>query len=324
MSKTAVVEEMEKQAFKKLPLDENGNLFPPEKCLISPRNLVIISFPKSGKTETLVNQKNILIGDPQGGTDYFSAQNVANLTSYEGEDAFTVIRDGTHVPSGLYQTVAELNEVNNMSEYWKLYNAFKDARGKEREKLYNQVIECILAMKFPIFATDPITDMQKMFHEAALADYITQFKPLKPKSSIKRVDEYGGSQYIRRTILGIKNFIEKNAAPFIIFTGHIKEKKKIINKTDDSISVADMDFEGTLSTIFTQKSDANAIFYRDKQGCWLDFIKKDEDTDFDSRPPHLANKKIKIADLHEFDTEGNVTKKGKTYWDRIYPELNWK
>lgn len=323
MSKTVAAEPETVQVYKKLPLDENGKLFPPEKCLISPRNLVIISFPKSGKTETLVNQKNILIGDPQGGTDYFSAQNAANITSHDGDD-FEVIRDGTHVPSGLFQTVAELNEVNNMSQYWKVYNAFKDARGKEREELYNQVIELILDMKFPIFAVDPITDMQKMFHEAALADYIQQFKPPKPKSSIKRVDEYGGSQYIRRTILGIKAFIEKNAAPFIIYTGHIKEKKKIINKSDDSISVADMDFEGTMSTIFTQKSDANAIFYRDKNGCWLDFIKKDEDTDFDSRPPHLANKKIKIADLHEFDKEGNVTKKGKAYWERIYPELNWK
>jgi len=65
--------------FKKLPLDDKGELFPAEKCLLSPRNLVIISFPKSGKTETLVNQKNILIGDTQGGTDYFQAQNATNL-----------------------------------------------------------------------------------------------------------------------------------------------------------------------------------------------------------------------------------------------------
>src|SRR6187399_1286584 len=301
---------MEKQSFKKLPLDGNGELYPAEKCIISPRNLVIISFPKSGKTETLVNQKNILIGDPQGGTDYFQAQNATNITSYEGDEPFTQIKDGTLVPSGLFQTVSKLYDVNDMGEYWRLYNAFRDARGEERERLYDATIAHIQKMKFPIFAVDPITDMQKMFHEAALADYINQFKPKVPKSSIKRVDEYGGSQYIRRTILGIKAFIEKNAAPFIIYTGHIKEKKKIINKGDDSISVADMDFEGTLSTIFTQKSDANGIFYRDKNGCWLDFTKKDEETDIDSRPPHLANKKIKLADIHTFDKDGNVTSKG--------------
>lgn len=309
--------------FKKLPLDQKGDLYPAEKCLISPRNLVIISFPKSGKTETLVNQKNILIGDTQGGTDYFQAQNVTNLLTYTGEEPFMEIKDGTFVPMGIYQTVQELYEVNNMKTYWELYTSFKESRGDEREKLYDKLMECMGKMKFPIFAVDPITDLQATFHAAALADYLKQFNPKIPKNSIKRVDEYGGSQYIRRTTFGIKRFIEKNAAPFILYTGHIKEKKKIINKGDDSISVADMDFEGTLSTLFTQQSHANGIFYRDKNGCWIDFQKKDEDADFDSRPPHLANKKIKIADIHEYDKGGNVTKKGKTYWEKIYPDLLW-
>lgn len=318
-----MTEAAEKQIVKynKLPIDNQGNLLPAEKCLLSPRNLVVISFPKSGKSENLCNQPNILIGDTQGGTDYFLAQNVVNLMTYSGTEKFKQINDGTLVPMGLFQTVDELNKSNKMKRYWEIYIAFKDARGDERLKLYDELIEHILAMKFPIFAVDPVTDLQNVLHEAALEDYNRQFK--KEKTSIKRVDEYGGSQYIRRTVLGVKNFIEKNAAPFIMYTGHIKEKKKILNKGDESISVADMDFEGTLSTIFTQKSDANGIFYRDKHGCWIDFKKKDEDTDFDSRPPHLANKKIKIADIHEFDGEGNVTKKGKTYWSKIYPELKF-
>lgn len=309
--------------FKKLPINEKGELFPAEKCLVSPRNLVIISFPKSGKTETLVNQKNILIGDTQGGTDYFQAQNATNLLTYEGDEPFKVIKDGTYVPMGIFQTVQELNKINDMSTYWELYNSFKESRGDVRLRLYDKLIEHIGKMKFPIFAVDPITDLQSTFHAAALADYLDQFKPKVPKTSIKRVDEYGGSQYIRRTTFGIKRFIEKNAAPFIIYTGHIKEKKKIINKGDDSISVADMDFEGTLSTLFTQQSHANGIFYRDNKGCWLDFQKKDEDSDTDSRPLHLANKKILIADLHTFDKEGNRLTTGKTYWEKVYPELSW-
>lgn len=316
-------ETQEKVNYKKLPINEKGELFPAEKCIISPRNLVIISFPKSGKTETLVNQKNILIGDTQGGTDYFQAQNSSNIITYAGDEPYRVIKDGTFVPMGIFQTVDELRRANDMKKYWQLYIAFKEARGDERSRLYDQVMEHILKMPFSIFAIDPITDLQNTFHEAALADYVSQFNPKVPKTNIKRVDEYGGSQYIRRTILGIRNFIEKNAAPFVIYTGHIKEKKKIINKGDDSISVADMDFEGTMSTIFTQRSDANGLFYRDKLGCWLDFIKKDEDTDFDSRPPHLANKKIKIADIHQYDKDGNVIKKGETYWQKIYPELTW-
>lgn len=310
-----------KVTFKKLPINENGELFPAEKVLQSPRNQVIISFPKSGKTETMVNQKNILIGDIQGGTDYFQAQNSVNLLTYEGKEPFKILSNGTFVPMGVFQTVDELNRLNGMIQYWKIYNAFIESRGENRDKLYDELINHILKMKFPIFAVDPITELQYVMHEAALADYNKQFN--KNKDSIKRVDDYGGSQYIRRTLLGNKIFIEKFAAPFIIYTGHIKEKKKIINKSQDSISVADMDLEGTLSTIFTQQSHANAIFYRTKDGCFLDFKKKDEDTDFDSRPEHLANKTIKIADLHEFDKEGNRTKTGVTYWSKIYPELNW-
>lgn len=307
--------------YNKLPLDEKGELLPAEKCLISPRNMVIISFPKSGKTENLVNQKNILIGDTQGGTDYFQARNSANLLSHEGNESFITLKDGTVVPAGLYQTVIELHESNKMDDYWTTYVAFKDARGKERLSLYDKLIKQLHDMKFPIFVIDPITDMQGMFHEAALIDYNKQLG--QKKTNIKRVDDYGGSQYIRRTIWGTKNFIEKNASPFIIYTGHIKEKKKILNKGEESISVVDMDFEGTMSTLFTQKSDANAVFFRDKDGCWLDFIKRDEDTDFDSRPPHLANRRIKIAEIHKTDKEGNVTQKGKTYWDLIYPDLKW-
>src|SRR5688572_27431608 len=95
--------------FKKLPLDKDGELLPAEKCIISPRNIVEISFPKSGKTETMCDQPNILLGDTQGGTDYFQARNAVNLLTYTGLEPFKEIKDGTFVPMGLFQTVDELN-----------------------------------------------------------------------------------------------------------------------------------------------------------------------------------------------------------------------
>src|SRR4051794_35533302 len=103
-------ENEEKIKFNKLQLDEKGQLLPAEKSIISPRNLVIISFPKSGKTETMVNQKNFLIGDTQGGTDYFQARNSVNLLTYTGDEPYKVIKDGTFVPMGIFQTVDELNK----------------------------------------------------------------------------------------------------------------------------------------------------------------------------------------------------------------------
>ena len=93
---------MSEGLFKKLPINEKGELFPAEKCLVSPRNMVEISYPKSGKTQTFVNQKNILIGDIQGGTDYFQAQNSVNLLTFEGPEPFRIIKNGTFIPMGLF------------------------------------------------------------------------------------------------------------------------------------------------------------------------------------------------------------------------------
>lgn len=311
---------IEQLAFKKLPLDEKGKIIEAGEFIQSPRNMVIISFPKMGKTETFVNVPNILIGDCQGGTDYFKANNVVNLTTYEGDAAHTKLKTGGFVPTGIYQTVLELRRANKMGEYNKLYTQFTEARGKERTELHKKLIEMIQAMPFPIFVIDPLTALQELLKESALMDYNTQMG--KQKTSIKRVDEYGGSQYIRRTVLDTKEFIENNAAPFIIYTGHVKEKKRVLTKSADEISAADMDLEGTLGTIFTQHADAVAIFYRDEKGCFLDFQNKEE-APFDSRPQHLASRIIKIADLHERDTQGNVVKRGSKHWDIVYPELKF-
>lgn len=311
----------ETREFKRLPLDAAGNLIE-NKCLIlSPRNMVIISFPKMGKTESLTNVPGVLIGDCQGGTAYYNANNVADILRVdEGEQPYQQLASGAFIPRGLFETVDELNKANNMPEYWKLYKQFTDARGAEKEELQKDLIAFIQAMPFPVFVIDPITELMENLKGAALMDYNTQMG--RNKTNIKRVDDYGGSQYIRRTLIETKQFIENNAAPFIIYTGHIKEKKKILQKAGEEISAADMDLEGTLSTIFTQHADAVCVFYRDEEGCWLTFEKKDE-TDFDSRPPHVAGQKIKIADLHTRDRTGKITAKGRTHWDKIFPELRF-
>jgi len=190
----------------------------------------------------------------------------------------------------------------------------------DRKVIHQDLLDLIEGMPFPIFVIDPLTALQELLKKAALRDYNTQMG--KNKTSISRVDDYGGAQYIRRTVFETKDFIENNAAPFIIYTGHIKEKKKILNKGADEINAADMDLQGTLSTIFTQNADAVCIFYRDEKGCWLDFQKKEE-TDLDSRPQHLASKLIKIADLHERDAQGNVIKRGNKYWEKVFPEVKF-
>lgn len=302
--------------FKKLPLDENGKLIINNYRLQSPENLVMVSFPKSGKTLCMVNQKGFLIGDPEEGTSYFGANNYVNLNTYDGKDEFVKIKNGTYIPAGIFQTVDELNKANRMKEYWAL-KARLDERlpSNEKETIFKDLKQMIADMPFPIYATDTITTLQELNLKAALAEYNARFG--KAKTDIKKVDDYGGVQYIRTNFMGIKEFIENNAAPFKIWTGHVKEKKKILKKAEDEISAVDMALDGLLPTMFTARASAVCIFYRDDKGCYLDFRKKDE-SDLGSRPQHLANKLIKIADPLK---EGDLYP--KCYWELVYPDLTF-
>lgn len=301
--------------FKKLPLDENGKLIKNDFEILSPRNLVEVSVVKSGKTLTKANHSKILVGDTEGGTEHFKMSNKVDLRTFEGDDEFIEISKGW-VPAGIFQTVDELNRANRMTEYWQLKNRFEEARNyKEKEKIFADLLAHFKGMPFPIFNIDTITAFQNLNNAAALYEYNLSVKPDKQKSDIKKADEYGGVKYIRRQFSVLKDFIENNAAPCIIWSGHIGERKKVLQKAEEDLTVIDIALEGILSTTFTQKADAIAVFYRDETGCYLDFQKRGED-DKGSRPLHLSNKLIKIAEPLQ---EGE--RYPKTYWEKVYPEL---
>lgn len=308
--------------YKKLPLDENGKLMISGFKLQSPTDLTIISAPKSGKTLSMVNVPKFLIGDLEGGTDYFGANNVVNLTDYDGAKEFQILKDGTYVPMGLYQAVAELRVANRMKDYWKLREELDSRQTpKERELTKGAIIELINTIPFPIFVTDTVTTLQEPNKKAALACYNDIFmipKGKDPKLDITKVDEYSGVQYTRANMAGIKRFVDMNAAPFKIWTGHIKEKKKVLDKKDENIAVVDMALDGVQPLLFTSKAAAVSIFYRTEEGCFLDFGKKGPETDLGSRAFHLSNKVIKIAD---------TLKSGEmyptTHWKTIFPEVEF-
>lgn len=304
------------QTFRKLPLDENGKLIANKFCIQSPENLVIVSFPKTGKTLSMVNKPNFLIGDSEKGTKYFSPENYVNLLTFGGNEEFVKLKSGTYVPAGVFQTVDELNRANRMKEYWELNQRLEDAVEADQEAIYKDLLAHIQAMPFPIFVIDTITSFQELNAKASLKEYNDQF-PAKPKTDITKVDEYNGVTYVRRNFAGIKAFIENNSAPFKIWNGHIKEKKKILTKSQDDISAVDIALTGLLPTLFTSKADAVCTFTRDEKGCYLDFQKKAE-SDMGSRPFHLSNKLIKIAEPLKKDEQYP-----ETHWNKVFPELKF-
>lgn len=304
--------------YKRLPLTNDGKLIESGFKLKSPRNLIIVKYPKSGGTLSMCDVPKILILDAEDGTDYFTARNVSKLIDKKLAGEFVFLKKYGYIPKTIFEVVDELNTANNMEAYWDKYNELENERDfSKKEGIYNEVLAMINAMPFPIVAIDTITSITDLSNQAALYEYNQGVKESSQKVDIKRADEYGGVQYIRRKFSEIKRFIEENAAPFIQYHGHVAFKKQTLKKNEEQMTALDIALEGLLSYSFTAKADAVCSMYRDKDGVWMDFNKQQE-TDLGSRPQHLANKKIKIADIMK---PGETLP--KNYWSTIYPEVNF-
>jgi hypothetical protein len=309
--------------FKRIPLNSKGELIKNSFGLKSPRRLVVVKYPKSGSTLSICDVPKILIADSEAGTDYFTPNNVASLIDDTVKDKFVSTKKYGYVPQTIFDLVDELSTANNMDVYWNMYTSMKNERDLvEKEKKYNDLVAFINTMPFPILAIDTITSIVGLSNQAALWEYNLGVKESSQKEDIKRADEYGGVQYIRRKFDEIKAFIEQNAAPFIQYHGHVATRKKVLKKSEEDVTALDIALDGIMSTIFTARADAVATFYRDDKGCWLDFSKRDE-TDLGSRSLHVSNRKLLIAKIMKDEDLANG-KRPETFWHDVYPEIQFK
>lgn len=305
--------------YKRLPLTPTGELIKAGADILSPRNIVIVKYPKTGTTLSMCNVPKILVADAEEGTVTFKMDNQVDLFDKSVEDQYVKTNNYGWLPKTIFELVDELKKANNMKTFWEMYQAMRSERDvPKRLDLYKKLMELINKMPFPIVAIDTITSIQKLSNAAALYEYNQGVAT--PKNDITKVDEYSGAKYVRSKFAEIKRFIETNAAPFIQYHGHVAERKKILKKDEEKISSVDIALSGIQSVTFTSWAQAVATSYRDKDGVWLDFTKKDE-TDMGSRVLALSNKKIKIADIVKDDDLAKGVRP-KTYWHTIYPEID--
>lgn len=310
-----------------LPLDAEGNQISKEPLFRSPKALVEIGKPKSGKTRAKTNVEKMLILDFEQSSSYFEANNIAPLYLPEKDYSATYYAKSYHVPTTLLETIKHLSDekVNNMAAFNKLRDAYEiEQNAAKAKEIKREIHDLIAEMKFPIICIDTLTNgFKNQVWHCALQNYKKTFstnKSAQEKTDISKVDNYNGSAWKRDAIAKIKSFIERRAAPFVIYSGHIAMNRDTLSKDQEELSIPDLALEGQSKLIFTSDCDAVARFYRDSEGCFLDF-KKVGDNDQGTRCPHLSNKTIKISDLDVADKNGNTEKYGDTYWHEIYPDV---
>lgn len=301
----------------RLPLTPDGELANDTKFrLMSPATMIIVSPPLMGKTMSMINVNKFLIADADKETDYYPhCRNYVKIVSNAKEESFVTLKSGVVIPSILFDVVAELRRVNHMEKFTRWKELLEKALPQEEKvKIFRALKKLINSMPFAVTAWDSLTSLQELNNRASLHGYNMTVSPENRKKDIRKADSYSGVKYTRPNFYGLLEFIQ-SASPFCIYTAHVKEKKNIIEKEASQIAPLDIALEGILPHTITSRMAAVGIFNRNENGCFLDFQKRAE-TDIGARPPHLANKVIKISD---YQSDPNILP--ERYWKDVYIDL---
>lgn len=259
----------------------------------SPRNLIIMSKPKVGKTELIAGLDNCLHLDFEYGTDYVESMKM------------TVI--GIKVP-----------------------RETEDARNKRHEKKLFYLQEIAAAVKkagFPYeyVAVDTITGLEELCIPYAEDIYSrtsqgknwfkkTPDGKLAPDSgkmryrNIINMPNGAGYKWTRDAFTKAIDLIKK-MAPKTILIGHIKDT--LLEKNGAEFNALDLDLTGKLKRITSSQSDAIGYLYRKGNNQNILSFKTSDEVSCGARPRHLQNKEILISEKQD---DGSI----KTFWDEIY------
>ncbi|NLR61102.1 hypothetical protein HGH93_23575 [Chitinophaga polysaccharea] len=313
-------EEVEiKNKYKIIPLTDEGELRDNEAFkLKSPRRMIMLGQSLMGKTYNVINIPKFLIMDADKETDYYPwCRNYVKVANDEVE-RYYLLENNVVIPAAIYELVMEMRTANRMDLFEKFSRKIERSKDATKKKQYFRYLKKLINdMPFAVLVADSLTSLQKLNHGAALYGYNLRVKPESRKTDIKHTDQWGGVSNIRPNFAGILEFIE-TASPYTLYTAHIKEKKNVLEKGPEDLVPLDIALEGIQSSSITSRMAAVGIFYRNKEGCFLDFVKRDE-TDIGARPPHMANRIIKIAEPLKKQGEPSIT-----FWNKIYLELRFK
>ena len=228
----------------------------------NPKNLIIFSKPKTGKTSLLAGLEGALILDLEDGSDFvdavkIKARSIADIRAigkaikeagypykYIGIDTITALEDMA------IDYAEEIYAKTPMGKGW--FEATRDGERSGKEKYGN----------------------------------------------ILNMPEGAGYKWHREAYQKVLDYI-MTWAPNIIQLGHVKDIK--LEKSGAEFNAMDLDITGKLKRIVTSKSDSIGYLYRKGNKNVLSFITSDEVL-CGSRPMHLSNKEIILSERAEDGT----------------------
>lgn len=226
----------------------------------SPKNLIIFSKPKVGKSSLLAELDNCLLVDLEGGSDYLDALKVSA------------------------KTVEDIKEIGNQ---------IKEA-GNPYDYIALDTITALEEICIPyaelLYAKKP---MGKSWFKKKADGNLAPDSGKAQYGNILNLPNGAGYAYLREAMTKVIEFV-KTLAPRIILVGHIKDV--LLEKSGGDFTSGDLDLTGKMKRIVTSQSDAIGYLYRKGNKNILSFATKDSIT-CGARPAHLRNKELVISEM---------------------------
>lgn len=231
-----------------------------QASLQNPKNLIIFSKPKLGKTALCAQLPNWLLLDLEDGSDYvdaikLKANSVEDITKIGKE----IIKAGKPYDGIVVDTITGLEQM--CIPYAELLYS-RTPMGKNWFKKKGEVLA---------------PDSGKAIY-----------------GNVLNLPNGAGYQYLREAVLKMIDFI-KTLAPQVILLGHVKDT--LLEKDGVDVNCLDLDMSGKLKRIVSSQSDAIAYLYRGKNNQNILSFKTQDDISCGARPAHLRNKEFVISEM---------------------------
>lgn len=241
----------------------------------SPKNLIMFSKPKVGKTELLAGLEGCLILDLEKGSDYVDAMKIQANSVEEIKAIGEEIKKAGHP----YQYIA-VDTITALEQICVPYAEILYAKTSMGKNWFKKTKE------------------GKLAKESGKATY----------GNILNLPNGAGYSYLRQAMTNIIEYI-KTLAPRIILVGHIKDV--LLEKSGGEFTSSDLDLTGKIKRIVSSQSDAIGYLFRKGNQNILSFKTTDE-VSCGARPDHLRNAEVVVSEMTD---KGLVTHWDKIYID---------